>query len=120
MKLNYFYGLNESYMNRNEYAINKIKELYKQKGYSVEGFAKLIGKSKSAWLRRESGEVPLTIEEVDFIADKIGSEFGTLVNEVLPTNIVNVNGNSVLGTNVGQITINLTQDQLGKVIDALK
>lgn len=107
-------------MNKNDFALDKIKSLYKNKNMTVETFANLIGKSKSAWLRRESGEIPLTLDEVELIAEKLGSEFGTLVNEVAPTNIVNVE-KSIMGNYAnGSLTINLTQDQLGKVIDALK
>ena len=50
-------------MDRNEYALNKIKEIYRDKKMTINDFADLIGKSRSAWLRRESGEVPLTVNE---------------------------------------------------------
>ena len=43
-------------MNRNEFAIEKIKELYREQRYTMSQFAELVGKSKSAWIRLEQGE----------------------------------------------------------------
>jgi transcriptional regulator with XRE-family HTH domain len=106
-------------MTRNEMALLNIKELYKKKEMSIESFAKLIGKSKSAWLRRESGEVPLTLDEIDFIAEKIGSEFGAITESANNTNIHNMDGRYIVANSGGSITINLNQEQLQKVIDKL-
>lgn len=107
-------------MDRNDYALNKIKEIYRDKKMTINEFADLIGKSRSAWLRRESGEVPLTVNEIEEIAEKIGSDFGTLTH----SSVINQTNNNktVLSNNApnASITIQLTQEQLNKVIEVVK
>jgi transcriptional regulator with XRE-family HTH domain len=105
-------------MNRNEFAIEKIKELYREQRYTMSQFADLVGKSKSAWIRREQGAVPLTLDEIDDIAEKIGSDFGTLTNS---NNSFIVNNKGIVansGTNAS-ITINLSTEQYNKVLEML-
>lgn len=106
-------------MDRNDYALNKIKEIYKDKKMTINEFADLIGKSRSAWLRRESGEVPLTVNEIEEIAEKLGSDFGTLTHSSV---ITQTNNKNILANYCpnATITIQLTQEQLNKVIEVVK
>ena len=107
-------------MDRNEYALNKIKEIYRDKKLTINEFADLIGKSRSAWLRRESGEVPLTVNEIEEIAQKLGSDFGTITHSSV-INQINSHKNFVANNAPNAtITIQLTQDQLNKVIEVVK
>jgi transcriptional regulator with XRE-family HTH domain len=107
-------------MDRNEYALNKIKEIYRDKKLTINEFSDLIGKSRSAWLRRESGEVPLTVNEIEEIAQKLGSDFGTITHSSVITQ--NNFNKTILSNNApnATITIQLTQDQLNKVIEVVK
>jgi transcriptional regulator with XRE-family HTH domain len=107
-------------MDRNEYALNKIKEIYRDKKLTINDFSDLIGKSRSAWLRRESGEVPLTVNEIEEIAQKLGSDFGTITHSSV-INQINSHKNFVANNAPNAtITIQLTQDQLNKVIEVVK
>jgi transcriptional regulator with XRE-family HTH domain len=107
-------------MDRNTYALNKIKELYKEKKLNINDFSELIGKSRSAWLRRESGEVPLTLNEIEDIAQKLGSDFGTITHSAVITQ--NNYTKTVLTNNApnATITIQLSQEQLGKIIEVIQ
>jgi hypothetical protein len=71
-------------------------------------------------LRRESGEVPLTVNEIEEIAQKLGSDFGTITHSSVITQ--NNFNKTVLSNNApnATITIQLTQDQLNKVIEVVK
>ena len=107
-------------MDRNEYALNKIKEIYRDKKLTINEFSDLIGKSRSALLRRESGEVPLTVNEIEEIAQKLGSDFGTITHSSV-INQINSHKNFVANNAPNAtITIQLTQDQLNKVIEVVK
>jgi transcriptional regulator with XRE-family HTH domain len=106
-------------MDRNTYALNKIKELYKEKKLNINDFSELIGKSRSAWLRRESGEVPLTLNEIEDIAQKLGSDFGTITHSAVITQTNNKNILANYSPNA-TITIQLSQEQLGKIIEVIQ
>ena len=106
-------------MDRNTYALNKIKELYKEKKLNINDFSELIGKSRSAWLRRESGEVPLTLNEIEDIAQKLGSDFGTITQSSVITQTNNKNILANYSPNA-TITIQLSQEQLGKIIEVIQ
>jgi transcriptional regulator with XRE-family HTH domain len=107
-------------MDRNTYALNKIKELYKEKKLNINDFSELIGKSRSAWLRRESGEVPLTLKEIEDIAQKLGSDFGTITHSAVISQI-NSHKNFVANNAPNAtITIQLSPEQLSKIIEVIQ
>ncbi len=67
-------------MNRNDITIEIIKKIRKEKNLTLERMAEKINKSKSAYDRLEKGQVELTLNETEEIAEKLGSDFNTLTN----------------------------------------
>ena len=67
-------------MDRNLIAVEAIKRLRKEKKISLQDLADLTHKSKSAWARKESGDVEITLNEAEEVAQVLGTDFSSLTN----------------------------------------
>ena len=105
-------------MNRNDITIEIIKKIRKEKNLTLERMAEKINKSKSAYDRLEKGQVELTLNETEEIAEKLGSDFNTLTN----AGVVYHNEKNTVFDQGSNPTINIKLDetQMAELMDALK
>ena len=105
-------------MNRNDITIEIIKRIRKEKNLTLERMAEKINKSKSAYDRLEKGQVELTLNETEEIAEKLGSDFNTLTNAGV---VYHNEKNTVFGQGSNPtINIKLDETQMAELMDALK
>ena len=106
-------------MDRNLIAVEAIKRLRKEKKISLQEMANLVKKSKSAWARKESGNVDITLNEAEEVANLLGTDFGTLTNAGIIINNNN-SGNFVSNGMNPSLNLNLTDDQFKEFSNIFK
>lgn len=106
-------------MNLNNKVAVRLKSLREEKNISQLALAKSIGLSNSAYSRIENGEVQITLN----ILEKIAEEFKISINEIMNfpnSNINNFNNNQLCPIQNGILNINLSAEQILKVLEVLQ
>jgi transcriptional regulator with XRE-family HTH domain len=111
--------LNSQDMDRNLIAVEAIKRLRKEKKISLQEMAELINKSKSAWARKESGDVEITLNEAEEVASLLGTDFSTLTNASVVINNNN-SGNFVSNGMNPSLNLHLTDEQFKEFSNIFK
>jgi transcriptional regulator with XRE-family HTH domain len=111
--------LNSLIMDRNLIAVEAIKRLRKEKKISLQEMAELINKSKSAWARKESGDVEITLNEAEEVASLLGTDFSTLTNASVVINNNN-SGNFVSNGMNPSLNLHLTDEQFKEFSNIFK
>ena len=110
---------NTTFMHRNSIAIDAIKRLRKEKNLSLQELATTLHKSKSAWARKESGEVELTLNEIDEVAKVMGSDFSEITNAGVVIHNNN-SGNFVSNGTNPILIIHPSEEQFEEISNLLK
>jgi transcriptional regulator with XRE-family HTH domain len=106
-------------MDRNSIAIDAIKRLRKEKNFSLQELATSLHKSKSAWARKESGEVELTLNEIDEVAKAMDSDFSEITNAGVVIHNTN-SGNFVSNGTNPILIIHPSEEQFEEISNLLK
>lgn len=106
-------------MDRNLIAIEAIKRLRKEKKISLQDLADLTNKSKSAWARKESGDVEITLNEAEEVAQVLGTDFSSLTNAGVVINNNN-SGNFVSNGMNLSLNLHLTDEQFKQFSNIFK
>jgi transcriptional regulator with XRE-family HTH domain len=106
-------------MNRNLIAAEAIKRLRKEKKISLQEMADLVKKSKSAWARKESGDVDITLNEAEEVASLLGTDFSSLTNAGVVINNNN-SGNFVSNGMNPSLNLHLTDEQFKEFSNIFK
>ena len=110
---------NATFMDRNSIAIDAIKRLRKEKNFSLQELATTLHKSKSAWARKESGEVELTLNEIDEVAKVMDSDFSEITNAGIVIHNNN-SGNFVRNGTNPILIIHPSEEQFEEIFNLLK
>ncbi len=65
--------------------VDRIRELREAKGIGQKEMATVLGRDPSTYSRKEKGSIPIQLNEVDAILDKIGATWGNLVGDIEPS-----------------------------------
>ncbi len=106
-------------MDRNLIAVEAIKRLRKEKKISLQDLADLTHKSKSAWARKESGDVEITLNEAEEVAQLLGTDFSSLTNAGVVINNNN-SGNFVSNGMNPSLNLQLTDEQFKEFSNIFK
>jgi transcriptional regulator with XRE-family HTH domain len=106
-------------MDRNLIAVEAIKRLRKEKKISLQEMAELINKSKSAWARKESGDVEITLNEAEEVAKILGTDFDAITQSGKTINNNN-SGNFVNQGEHSSLNLHLTDEQFKEFSNIFK
>jgi transcriptional regulator with XRE-family HTH domain len=106
-------------MDRNLIAAEAIKRLRKEKKISLQEMAELVKKSKSAWARKESGDVDITLNEAEAVAKILGTDFDAITQSGKTINNSN-SGNFVSNGMNPSLNLHLTDDQFKEFSNIFK
>jgi transcriptional regulator with XRE-family HTH domain len=111
--------LNSQDMDRNLIAAEAIKRLRKEKKISLQEMADLVKKSKSAWARKESGDVDITLNEAEAVAKILGTDFDAITQSGKTINNSN-SGNFVNQGEHSSLNLHLTDEQFKEFSNIFK
>jgi transcriptional regulator with XRE-family HTH domain len=110
---------NNQYMDRNLLAAEAIKRLRKEKKISLQEMADLVKKSKSAWARKESGDVDITLNEAEEVAKILGTDFDVITQSGKTIHNTN-NGNFINQGEHSSLNLHLTDEQFKEFSNIFK
>lgn len=97
-------------MDLNNKVALKIKEIREKKNFSQLKFSKLVNMSNSAYSRIENGEVQITLNTLDKIAEKLSVPLLELL-DFKSTQINHFNNNAFVQSGENTLNISLTPDE---------